>query len=382
MQQKMRLSRRRFVPVAIGVLALFSFGVSASVAAPKTTIKLGFIGPISGGNALQGLGAANSFRLAIQQANASGYPYKVEGVVLDDASTPTTGVNATLKLVNDPQVVAATGFWNSPVALAAMPIFQRNGIPLIVWGAVSPKITEENLSMITRDTPTLSQENEPLADWLVRGLGYKRIAILTTTDDYGIGDKDAFTKFATADGATIVSAIALPTDTTNFKPALSKIASLHPDAVYFGGVIAPAALVRKQMKSIGFDVPLAGISGIYDPKYIDIAGSAADGTLATEPKVIDNPRLNAFNRAYADAHFKDPAGPYGKYAYDATNILLKVIKEHGPKDRQALAKAIRDIHYGGVLGTTVFDGHGQTKIPITTDHYTVKNGHWIVYSGK
>src|SRR5690606_370212 len=65
-------------------------------------IKLGFIGPLSGGNAQQGLGARNGFLLAIEQANASGYPHQVEAVVLDDASDPAVGVSAAQKLINDP----------------------------------------------------------------------------------------------------------------------------------------------------------------------------------------------------------------------------------------------------------------------------------------
>ena len=52
------------------MLAVASAVSTPAVAQDKETIKLGFIGPLSGGNASQGLGAKNGFLLAIEQANA------------------------------------------------------------------------------------------------------------------------------------------------------------------------------------------------------------------------------------------------------------------------------------------------------------------------
>src|SRR5699024_2198323 len=88
-----------------------AIALTCGSASAKETIKIGFIGPLSGANALQGKGAKNSFLLAIQQANSDDYPYKVVPMVLDDASKPSVGVAAALKIVNDPKAVAAIGHW-------------------------------------------------------------------------------------------------------------------------------------------------------------------------------------------------------------------------------------------------------------------------------
>ena len=103
---------KRIVVLGTAIAAICGVLAPGGVDAAEK-ISLGFIGPLSGGNALQGLGARNGFLLAIQQANESGYPYEVEGIALDDASDPGTGVAAALKLLNDPNVVAAIGHWNS-----------------------------------------------------------------------------------------------------------------------------------------------------------------------------------------------------------------------------------------------------------------------------
>jgi branched-chain amino acid transport system substrate-binding protein len=93
--------------------------------------------------------------------------------------------------------------------------------------------------------------------------------------------------------------------------------------------------------------------------------------------VSQNDKLKAFEEAYESADFEDPAGPYAKYAYDSTNILLQVIAEHGPDDREALAQAIRGIAYDGVLGTTTFDEQGQTQIEVVMEPYVVADGAWV-----
>jgi branched-chain amino acid transport system substrate-binding protein len=363
--------------VALAIAAAVTVGGSA-LAQDKETIKLGFIGPLSGGNALQGLGARNGFLLALQQANEGDYPYQVEGEVLDDASDPATGVSAALKLINDPDVVAAIGHWNSPVALATTPIFHDHGVPFIIWGAISPSITEQNFPEVTRTTPTLAQENAPLAEWLVKEAGMQQFAIVSDTSDYGKQNSRAFTGYVEAGGGEIVATDEAPVGTTDFRAILTKIRSLEPDAIYFGGVITEAGLIRKQMADLGMqEMPLVGISGIYDAKYLEIAGDAADGTIVSVPQVSQNEKLKAFEEAYEKADFDDPAGPYAKYAYDSTNILLQVIEEHGPEDREALARAIRQIEYDGVLGTTTFDEQGQTQIDVVVEPYVVAGGEWV-----
>ncbi|WP_347309915.1 branched-chain amino acid ABC transporter substrate-binding protein [Defluviimonas sp. SAOS-178_SWC] len=368
---------RRGVLTTFALAATVALAPLGAVAQDKPKIKLGFIGPVSGGNAQQGLGAQNGFLLAIDQANAGDYPYQVEGVALDDASDPQTGVGAAMKLVNDPEVVAAIGHWNSPVALATMPVFNRFQMPLIVWGAISPKITDQNLPEVTRVTPTLLAENLPLAQWAASDLGVKSVAIVADTSDYGTGNADAFGSFFAAAGGQIVSTDLLPVGTTDFRAILTKIKDAGADAIYFGGVITEAGILRKQQVELGLDIPMFGISGFYDPEFIALAGGAAEGTMVSYPAAQSNPKLDQMHADYAAHGFAEPESPYTKYAYDAANILLAAIRETGIDDKAALAAAIRGISYDGVLGTTTFDANGQTQIPVEVEIKVVKGGEWV-----
>ena len=363
-------ARRRF---AASALTLAAATLVSGAAFAQSTVKLGFIGPISGGNAQQGLGAKNGFLLAIDQWNATpGVPFKVQGVVLDDASDPQTGVSAALKLVNDRDMVGAIGHWNSPVALATLPVFNRVQMPFIVWGAIGPKITDQNFPNTTRVTPTLVNENKPLATWAATGLNAKKIAIIADTSDYGRANLSSFGQFFKAEKGSIVAEESYPVGTTDFRSILTKVKSLNPDAVYFGGVITEAGIVRKQMAELGMKQPMLGISGMFDPQLIQIAGPAADGTIVGTPKSQTNPKLDAMQKAYAE-----PESPYTKYAYDATGILLQSLKTAGTKDKAAIAKTIRAISYDGVTGKVTFDANGQTQVPVELQLHEVKDGKWV-----
>jgi branched-chain amino acid transport system substrate-binding protein len=370
------LESRRFHLRRVLALACAALCGSGTTYAQEA-IKLGFIGPISGGNAQQGLGARNGFLLAIDEWNATdGVPFRVGAVVLDDASDPQTGVSAAFKLVNDKEVVAATGHWNTPVALATLPVFNRSQMPFIVWGAIGPKITEQNYPNVTRVTPTLVNENKPFAEWAASGLGAKRVAIISDTSDYGRANTRWFGAFFKAANGQIVAEESFPVGTTDFRSILTKVQALGPDAIYFGGVITEAALLRRQMADLGLKQPMLGISGIHDAQLIQIAGPAADGVIVGVPKAQSNPRLLAMSQAYAAKAYAEPESPYTKYAYDATRILLQAIRAAGAENKPAIARAVRAIRYEGVLGTTTFDANGQTQIPVDVEIRTVARGQW------
>ncbi len=354
-----------------------------AIAADKTHVKIGFLGPISGGNAQQGLGAKNGFMLAIEQANARpDSAYEFEPVVLDDASDPQTGVSATMKLVNDPDVAAATGFWNSPVALAAMPVFARFQTPLVVWGAISPAITDQNLPEVTRVTPTLLTENKPLAEWAVKTLGAKHIAIVADNSDFGKANADAIKKFTPEAGGEIVSTDLFPVGTTDFRTILTGIKGKNVDAIYFGGVITDAGIFAKQMKELGIDKPMLGTSGMYDPDFISVAGDAATNAIVSYPKAAATEKLKKMETDYAAHHFAEPENPYTKYAYDAANVIIHAIDTVGVSDKTKLAAAIRATKLDGATGLITFDANGQAATPVQVEMKTVRDGKWVDYTAK
>jgi len=289
------------------------------------TVKIAFIGPLTGPNAAQGNGAKNCFDLAIKQANASGdFPYKIKMVPLDDASDPAVAVSAALKAVSDRKVVAASGHWNSACALATIHTFHSFKVPFVVWGAISPRITEYNYPEVTRNCPTLVQENVPFAKWVIQDLGYRSFSIISDTTDYGEQNTKAFKALAEKYGAKILSVDAVPVGTTDFRPILTKIKGLDPSAIYFGGVVMEGALTKSQMAKVGLNKLFCAVSGLADEKFNEVAGKAAEGTVITKPgfDLDELPGGVEFKKAYEEQGYGEPMGAYGIYAYEAANIIL------------------------------------------------------------
>jgi branched-chain amino acid transport system substrate-binding protein len=374
----MKKSLMKIGAVSFLVCLAFVFCFSVSPSSAKT-IKIAFLGPLTGPNAAQGNGAKNCFDLAVKQANKSGkFPFTIEMVALDDASDPAVAVSAALKAVSDPMVVAASGHWNSSCALATIHTFHSFKMPFMVWGAISPRVTEYNYPEVTRNCPTLVQENVPFAKWVIEDLGYKSFSILSDTTDYGEQNTKAFKSLAEKHKAQILSVDAVPTGTTDFRPILTKIKGLNPSAIYFGGVVMEGALARSQMEKLGIDKLFCAVSGLADEKFNEVAGKAAEGVVITKPG-FDLDELKGgvdFKKAYEAEGYKEPMGAYGIYAFEAANIILAAVKQVGPDDKVAIAKAIRGIKYDGILGTTTFDENGQTELALVTKLVS-QDGKWV-----
>jgi branched-chain amino acid transport system substrate-binding protein len=348
--------------------------------AQAKVVKIGFIGPLTGPNAAQGVGARNAFDLKIKEANASGkFPYKLEMVALDDASDPATGVAAALRLVSDPAVVAASGHWNSAVALATIHTFHTYRIPFIVWGAIHPDITGfYKYPGVDRVAPTLVQENGPLCNWVIGELGYKSFSIISDTSSYGEMNVKAFVPMAEKMGAKILSTDMVSVGTTEFRPILTKIKGLNPDAVYFGGVVMEGALIRDQMGKVGLNKLFCAISGIKDDKFLEVAGPSGEGVLSIKPgKPIEQLEGGPqFVKAYETAGYREPFGAYGPNAYDSAGIILEAISKVGTDDKGAIMKYIRGIKYKGLMGETSFDATGQTTNLIVS-RFVGQDGKWV-----
>lgn len=357
------MERRSFIKNSGAALAAVLVAPSVS-RAEKPVVKIGFIGPLTGPNAALGLGARNATDLAVRQANArSDLPYQFKLIVTDDASDPSTGVAVATKLCTVENVAAATTHFNSPVALATIHVFHRYKVPQVMWGTIHPDITNKhNFPEVTRVCATNVVEHAELVDFLVKKRGYERWSLLYDTTSYGMSCFEAAKKALASNGAKVLSEDGVPVGTQDFRPVLSRIKSLSPgpQAIYFGGVVTEAALLRLQMSELGInDILFTGVTGLDSDTFNKTAGKAAEGTLIVGKKAIGED--SEFVREYKKAGYKEYYEASGPFAYDATNLIIAAIAKAGPTDKALLAKTIRGIDFTGILGPTRFDEFGQTK---------------------
>ncbi|MBM3394309.1 MAG: branched-chain amino acid ABC transporter substrate-binding protein [Betaproteobacteria bacterium] len=353
---------------------------SAGVAA-KEVVKIAFIGPLTGGVSANGLGGRNSADLAVKLRNAdpkSKYTYEL--VALDDECKPNIGVQVATKVAADKAIVAGVTHYCSTVAMGAVDIYHKFGLPVIVWGAVLPDITYGNkYEEVHRVNGTMINQNDVAAKFMA-SQGYRRWAIIYDTTDYGKGHFKYFGEALAKAGGQIVGSFGVTAEQQDFTAELTKIKELKPEVLYFGGITPLGVRIRTQMEKLGLKAQFQGTSGILSDAYIEGLGKASEGTLAFREGAPAEklPGGRFFMEQYAKQKYSDPAEAYGPFAYVATALIMDVVERVGPQRRKVRSELNRTKDHQSIVGPITFDDYGQNTVPVITK-FVVQDGQWLVW---
>jgi branched-chain amino acid transport system substrate-binding protein len=376
MNRFLTLTAAFFLAGALGITGV----VSSSHA--KEKIKVGFIGPLTGGTSANGLGGRNSADLAVRLRNADAKAkYEYELFALDDECKPNVGVQQATKLATDKEIIAAATHYCSAVAIATVDVYHKFGLPVIVWGAVLPDITYRNkYAEVHRVNGTMINQNERNAE-LMSSLGYKAFAVIHDTTDYGKGHNKYFSEALAKHGGNIVGTFGVTSDQQDFSAELTQIKSLNPQALYFGGLTPIGVRIRGQMDKLGLNnVLFDGTSGIKSDSYIEGLGKLAEGSLSFIEGAPTEmmPGGKFFLEKYSTQNYPNPPEAYGGFAFAAMNLILDMIEEVGP-DRKRVGSALNEVRdRDSIVGKITFDDHGQNTVALITA-FVVQDGKWVVW---
>lgn len=370
------MNTKRLLPLAVLFVSLLT-----ACSSEKDTIKIAFIGPLTGGVSANGLGGRNSAELAVRLRNAErGSHYQYELVALDDECKPNIGVQVATKAAADNDIVAGVTHYCSAVAMGTVDVYHKFGLPVVVWGAVLPDITYGNdYKEVHRVNGTMINQNEVAADFML-GQGFKTWAIIHDTTDYGKGHNRYFSKFLAEKGGRILGTFAVSADQQDFNAELTKIKELDPDVIYFGGLTPTGVRLRSQMDKLGIRAEFQGTSGIVSDAFIEGLGPLAEGVLAfREGAPVEKlPGGERFLVEYEKQTFGEPPEAYGAFAYAAANLILDAIEKVGP-DRAAVMRELNATrNHDSVVGTITFDENGQNTVALITK-YIIQDGKWVVW---
>jgi branched-chain amino acid transport system substrate-binding protein len=326
------------------------------VAAPalaQETIKIGFFAPITGPAAADGASAQHAVELAAKEVIAAGAikGKKVELIVYDDRLNPQEAVAIANKLIEKDQVIGVvSGSYSGPTRVTA-PIFAKAGMPMVAGYAVHPDVTKAGESNF-RNGYLGTVEGAAAAELAVMTLKAKRIAVLSMDNDYGRELGSGFKARAEKLGATVVSyqAYKFPGE-REFRPFLTRVKEANPDLLFACGYYNEGALITRQAQELGLKVPIVGTEGMDSPKFLELAGPAAEGVMITTNLDRDDARpfVQNFLKSYRQAYGID-ADMVGASSFDAFKILLAAIEKAGT-DRKAITKALMETRdYNGLTG--------------------------------
>jgi branched-chain amino acid transport system substrate-binding protein len=367
---------------------------SGSPAAPAAgatsgTVKIFSSLPLTGSSVGQTQTIVNAIRMAVEEHGGKAGNFTVVYEPLDDA-TPAKGSwdegkeaeNAN-RAVNDPDVVAYIGTFNSGAAKVSIPILNRANLVMVSPANTYPGLTkpgkgEPNEPNVyypngtrnySRVVPADDLQGAVGAKW-AKDLGAQRVYVLDDSELYGRGLATVFHQEAKKRGLQVSPADkpdSIDPKASDYRSLALRIRQTNPDLVYFGGITQNNAgkLWQDLRAVLGNNVKLMGPDGMFEQAFLDAAGDAALDTYLTfggVPVKNYTGKAQDWARRYRDKYKSDPE-VYAIYGYDSANVVLDAIEKAGRKDRAAIRDAVMATKdYDGALGKWSFDQNGDTTL--------------------
>jgi len=345
------------------VAGMALLGIYISPAQAQETVRIGAANPLTGGLAAMGKDAENGTRLAIEEINASNLVVGGQKITLqldakDDAGDPRTATIISQALVDD-NVAAVVGHLNSGCTIPASKAYSEAGIVQLTT-STNPAYTLQGFKTTYRLTATDAQQGPALANYVVKKLKAKSVAVVDDATAYGQGLADEFAKAIGTLGGEVASRDATNDKAVDFRAILTKIKGENPDVIMFGGADAGAGPFAKQAKQLGLRAKIVGGDGVCTEKLAELAGDAADNVVCSEAgaPLEKMPGGNAFDKKYVK-RFGQPIQAFAPYDYDAVYIIVDAMKRANSTDKAKIVAAMPATAYEGVAGKYSYDSKGD-----------------------
>lgn len=334
--------------------------VACQTAEPKNEepIKIGFIGPLTGDIAAIGSDTLNALKLAVKETNeAGGIDGRTVQVVAEDGRcTGSDSASAAQKLINIDQVTAIIGGQCSGETLAAAPIAESMGIPMVSPVSSSADVTDAG-DFIFRTYPSDELKGKAFGEHFKKN-ELNRVAVITENTDFCQGILTSIKKYL-PEGVEIVFEEVNDPSSKDFRTLLTRLKEVEFDVMVINtqSETTGGALVS-QMKELGFEQPAIGSDTTDSAAMFELASGLLDNM-----SVISVPQFDeesSFNQKFIDEYTEAQFGiAFAAHAYDASNVLLNTMKEVGT-DGIAIKDALYAMpSYKGVAGTFTFDSNGD-----------------------
>ncbi|WP_117193582.1 branched-chain amino acid ABC transporter substrate-binding protein [Rhizobium terrae] len=323
----------------LGATALASL-LSAQLA--HAEIVIGLIAPLTGPVAAYGDQVRNGAETAIAEINKKGgiLGEKVVLKAADDAAEPKQGVSAANQIVGQ-GIRFVVGPVTSGVAMPASDVLAENGVLMVTPTATTPALTTRGLTNVLRTCGRDDQQAVVAADYVLKSLKDKKVAIINDKGAYGKGLADAFKAALNAGGVKEVVNDAVTAGDKDFSALTTRLKSAGVEVIYFGGYHPEGGLLARQLADLGVKATIIGGDGLSNSEFWNIGTTAAAGTLFTNASdATKNPDSKAAAEALAARNI--PAEAFTLNAYAAVEVIKAGIeKAKSAEDAEAVAKALK-----------------------------------------
>lgn len=367
-QNAVQRSQRTFSLCCFGMLVLLIFVLVAGCGGGSNDkeILIGEYSSLTGTAATFGTSTHNGLMIAVEELNAAGgvLGKKVKLLTEDTQSKAEEAATSVTKLINRDGVKVLIGEVASGRTLAAAPIAQSNGVPLVTPASTNPKVTQQG-NYIFRICYIDPFQGAVLAKFAFNSLKVKRVATLKDVkNEYSVGLAEFFAKEFRALGGEIIDEQAYSEGDNDFKAQLTSLKSSNPELIFVPGYYTEAALISKQARELKITVPILGGDGWDSARLLEIGGEAMENTFYANHYTAEDTSMvvQNFVQKYRTKYNETPDA-LAALGYDAGKIVFDAIlragSTEGAKVRDALASTS---NFGGVTGSiTINSERNATK---------------------
>ena len=355
---------------SLALLSLVALTLSACQMAGTGggTIKIGYIGPLTGDAAAYGADTSHGAQLAVDEINAAGgiNGKKLELIVEDGRCNGADAAGAAQKLVNVDKVVAIIGGQCSGETLAAAPIAEAGKVVLLSPLSSSPDVTKAG-DYVFRNYPSDALKTTAMAQYF-KDKNIKTVAMISENTDFCQAFRSAL-KSKMADGAFVFDEVVEPS-TKDYRSLMTRLKDKQFDIFFPNGQSdSTVGLMMQQLREAGMKQPAI----VHDTgDSATLSKTMAD---AVEGMYIINVPANVSDKTF-ETTFKGKYGDpqfgliFAGFAYDALNVLAEGMK-NGATDGTALKDWMYAMKgYSGVVGIFHFDKNGDVVgIPYVLKQY-------------
>lgn len=388
---------RGMLVVCLAVLG-FSTGLCGGRAAlAEEPVKIGAFFALSGPAATIGTPTKLVAQMVVDKINKEGGINKrpVELVVGDTESDPTKALLEAKRLIEKEKVTTLIGPTRTDEGMSVKGYIEDTAhIPIVMTIGGDPVIAGGKFGPFTWTFKTPQRTSvavQKTYDYL-RSQKITKIGLLTASDGFGKDGAVALEKLAPEFGMDAVAREVFAVTDTDMTPQLLKIKQSGAQAVICWTIGPAGARVAKNVKQLALGIPLVQCHGQPDPKYIELAGDAAEGSImpSTKLMVVDqlsdaDPQkavIKEFIDLYKNVYKFDqqyPINTHSGYAWDAIYMAANAMRQAGAEPgalRDAIEKTRGYVGVSGVFNLTPEDHNG-----LGTDSLVmvkVENGKWVL----
>lgn len=328
-----------------------------------------------------------------KEGGVNGRPLKLE--TGNTESDPTKALIEAKRLIEDGKVVALVGPTRTDEGMAVKPYIEDSAhVPIFMTIGGDPVIAGGKFGPFTwtfKSPQRTSVAVKKLYQY-IQSQNQKKIALLTASDGFGKDGLAWLEQLAPGFGLDITARESFGATDTDMTPQLLKIRASGAQTVICWTIGPAGARVAKNVKQLGITLPLYQCHGQPDPKYVELAGDAANGTIMPSTKVMvvdqlpdsdpQKPVIQEFIKLYRDEYHFDkqyPINTHSGYAWDAIYIVANAVKKAGTepsKLRDAVESTKGYVGVSGIYNITPEDHNG-----LGTDSMVmvkVENGKWVL----